>query len=251
MRIAALLLVAGCGRLEFDPRSDAAVAADAPTGHDEDGDGLVDAVDPCPHVAGDTADEDGDGVGDACDPNPSTPSESFLVFATLQPGDHPFRSNANLVQEEDGLRFTGMNAGLWVDRPVTNVRIELGFEIHALVGTGQHQVASGVEGVVEPYYFVELNENGPVRDAGIVSYDGVNGYVFLGSATHPGMHPGRGVLRYDASVTAGTHVLVAGWTDELYNASGATPAYTGGPTTRITLNGLDVSLLYFVAIQTL
>jgi hypothetical protein len=56
--------------------------ADAPpcTGHDEDGDGVPDVCDDCPHVADPAQlDSDGDGVGDACDPDPTT-HEKVVFF---------------------------------------------------------------------------------------------------------------------------------------------------------------------------
>jgi hypothetical protein len=47
--------------------------------HDEDGDTVGDACDPCPPSPTNT-DADGDGVGDDCDPNPSIAGERILLF---------------------------------------------------------------------------------------------------------------------------------------------------------------------------
>jgi hypothetical protein len=244
---ALLVVAAGCGRLEFG----ATDPPDAPVGHDEDADGLGDLADPCPHVAGDMSDGDGDGVGDACDPNPAQPTET-IVFASLTAGDHPFESIDGYIQEADSLRYNGLSSTLSFERDITNVRFELGFEIHALVGTGQHQLAIGIERGAEPFYFVELNENdaGTLKDCGVISYDIANGYLFLASSTHNGMHVGRGAVRLDATVNNPRFAVVAGWIGEMYEATAPTPAYGGGPVTRIVFNGLDVSLSYFVAILT-
>jgi hypothetical protein len=55
------------------------------SGHDEDGDGVVDACDNCPHVANrEQADVlDHDGVGDACDPRPSEAGDRLLRFVAF------------------------------------------------------------------------------------------------------------------------------------------------------------------------
>ncbi len=112
-RVAAVVTVvvaSACGRIDYDPISDAGRDANTSfdagrdaspdagrdasfdagqdassgcpaTGHDEDGDGVPDACDDCPHVADPAqVDTDGDGVGDACDPNPAIPTERITFF---------------------------------------------------------------------------------------------------------------------------------------------------------------------------
>ena len=66
--VLAVLIVAGCGRLGFDP---AANTGDGPIDDDVDGDGVPVAQDNCPTAPNsDQDDEDGDLVGDVCDPCP-------------------------------------------------------------------------------------------------------------------------------------------------------------------------------------
>ena len=86
VRVLLLLLIAACGRFEFDPTRDAGSPDSvdpcaAPMGHDEDGDAVDDACDTCPHVAtAQQLDGDGDGVGDVCDPAPGTPGQRIAFF---------------------------------------------------------------------------------------------------------------------------------------------------------------------------
>lgn len=252
--VLACLVIAGCGRIDFD---ELAPVRDAMSiGHDEDGDGLGDADDPCPHVAiGGTSDGDGDGVGDACDPNPTTPGDRFALFSPLTPGTNPFADFAGFDQKDDALHVIALGNGnsknLIADLPVESARLDIGFEILEVVGTSmdQHQIAGGLDAAL-PYYFVELNENDQgVRDVAIVSYDSTNGYQLLGTVAHGGMHAGRGVLRYDARAGAApSFELDAGWTGEMYQTSASTPSYTGSVMPRWTINGLDVDIRYVAII---
>jgi len=237
--------LAACGRYDFAP------LADAITGHDEDGDGIPDVIDPCPHIAGDRADADGDGVGDACDPNPTVPSEHWLLFATLQPGDQPFDDPSVFAQDTDSLHLdTAANPR--ITRTVGTIRLDVGYDIHALVGTGQHQIAAGVDNAAATvYYFGELNDNGTNRDVSVVSYDVMNGYQFLAPQAIPGLHAGSGSFRLDAVATAPpAYHLVAGWVGEMYTSDAATPAYIGGTDIRFAINGLDLDLRYVAIIAT-
>lgn len=105
-----LLLVAGCGRIDLDAVPGDAAPIDvvtkvcaAPIGHDEDGDGVDDACDGCPHLPdGAQVDGDGDGVDDLCDPRPQTATEHiayFDPFVSRDPSWTTFATNSTLDGE--------------------------------------------------------------------------------------------------------------------------------------------------------
>jgi hypothetical protein len=88
-----LVAAAACGRVGFDEGFathafdawplDARVCV-AAVGHDEDGDGIDDACDVCPHLPDPgQADADGDGVGDACDPEPAIARQRIVRFEPM------------------------------------------------------------------------------------------------------------------------------------------------------------------------
>ncbi len=78
---------------------------DAPplSGHDEDGDGVDDAIDNCPQSANAqqrdlgelAAGRDADGVGDICDPDPDRPGNRILLFDGMNAGLVPGRWTAS------------------------------------------------------------------------------------------------------------------------------------------------------------
>jgi hypothetical protein len=93
VRVAALAFVValGCGRIGFDPtgQGDGGPGTDGNrfggsgcvAGHDEDGDGIDDCDDVCPHVSDPTQpDADHDQVGDGCDPHMQMPIDRIAFF---------------------------------------------------------------------------------------------------------------------------------------------------------------------------
>jgi hypothetical protein len=151
------LLVVACGRVGFDPN---APAACSPVGHDEDGDGIDDACDGCPHIADpDQIDSDGDGVDDACDPNPAVPRDSIAIF-------DPFTS----LRPEwiaNGAAVSFSNDQLNVDTRSTGLELRIDqapandlYAIAGHIGAGsnsQRQIALHVGGPSPEVYYCALN----------------------------------------------------------------------------------------------
>jgi hypothetical protein len=258
---AGLVAATACGRIDFDERRaaiDATPAIDAPAdmmlslGHDEDGDGIPDANDPCPHVPGDATDTDGDGVGDDCDVNPTTPSEHWVLFSTMQAGDQPFDDISAFTQEADALRTT-TDAGPNINISLVRARVDVGWEIHAVLGAAgvQHQIAYGFDDTQmlnSEYYFNELNEStGGTFDAALYAYDATNGYQPLASMDPGMLRTGVGFSRVDMRSTT-TNARI-GWTPSpLYDLSAATPGYVACDHIRFSFHGLDVSIRYVAII---
>lgn len=259
--VAGLCALTACGRIGFDERRDARDGAtDAPRdtdlslGHDEDGDGIPDASDPCPQLAGTAVDTDGDGVGDDCDVNRDEASERWLGFWTMQAGDQPFDDLTGFTQEGDALRTT-TDVSPTIPIDLTNARIEVGWEIHGVLGTGQHQLAYGLDSTTmanSEYYFIELNESGDIHDAALVSYDQANGYQTLAAMDPGALHPGTGFSRVDvADTTPGTMAVRMGWPpDEVFAFGAATPGFVSSDHTRFSIHGLDVSIRYVAITST-
>jgi hypothetical protein len=251
-----LLLLAACGRVGFDARGDA--RADAPgTTHDEDGDGVPDAIDTCPVVVAPQLDSDGDGVGDACDPDPAVARQHLLLFATMQPGDQPFSfsSPADFTQLADAVALDG-NGGLGMSAPTAafpSVRVQVGVTIRDVVGGEgvQHQVAlQAYDPNVPAHDFVEINETLPsYSNAQISYYDGL--LYHQQSAQGLPMHVHTGDFTIEATAAAGGLLaLDAGWPDETYELTepDASITFAGGTTIEVDVTNLVADVRYVWAI---
>jgi hypothetical protein len=134
-----LIVVAGCFS---EPKRQCFM----PAGHDEDGDGVDDACDVCPHISDpDQADRDGDGVGDVCDPHIDQPIDHITLF-------DPFTSKLSFWSFPQGMpTYTGdaitvtAIGGFWSGFPagpsLTNDAFAIGGHVTQLGTSNAQQVA--------------------------------------------------------------------------------------------------------------
>lgn len=126
-----LALCSGCDAvLGLDLAGD--VGGDARAlAHDEDGDGIDDALDGCPHIAGGAPDdEDMDGIPAACDDDDRRASMATFhaLAAGLPPGAEPLQGQVTpeadaLVLGDEGVTVIAL------DRRPTTALVDIGFEV--------------------------------------------------------------------------------------------------------------------------
>jgi hypothetical protein len=194
VRWAWLVMLAGCGRLEFTA-VDAALDPDAPPcdpiGHDEDKDGIDDACDVCPHIADPAQpDRDGDRVGDACDPRPDTPTERIVYFDpfTVRRPEWTFTGASSPVFAGDSFTLDSRAGNVVVRREVmsTNEVFALGGHLGAGHPTDTRQQTISVASTTPQTFYCELYfDTGPPKFSLTYTIDG-NAFGFVDSSTAQG-----------------------------------------------------------------
>ncbi len=248
-----VVVAGGCGRIAFDDRADATAE---PIGHDEDGDGVPDTLDVCPHLPGSQEDADGDGVGDDCDFAPMSPDQTIALFVTFEGGTHPFVTSGSgvIAPQADALRFSGVDNQLALALPAfSEARVTASADILAVTGMSNEQVQLyiSVGPDTQPHDYVELNQgNSTFQVAAITRFDGST-YVTLQTQqlSAQGIHTGPLVLQ-GTWLATGSLALDGGWPGEVYHVEIASSQFTGAA--RITLgdNRLDFDLRWLIVIAT-
>lgn len=260
--VLALLVASGCGRIDFDALSaDGGASGDGPVGgdagadagidavlanHDEDADGIDDAIDPCPHLPDVTADQDGDGVGDLCDPNPAVAGDRWKLFATMRAGDAPFTTGGTWAQDADALSTSG-SAYAFIDHVgvLANARLVAGMDVSP-VGGGFHQVALGGDDAVMAGYFAEVQDT---AGAGVAKISDNAGPTVDQATLASGVH--AGLLRLEITYRGGATPEASatmGWASEPYALQGAAPGYPGMVSFRLAENNVMMSVRYIAVI---
>jgi hypothetical protein len=225
--IAIASALAACGRIGFPARGDGARGDVLAIGHDEDGDGIPDSIDVCPHIYDPAQlDSDGDGVGDACDPQPFLPNQSWLLFTAMLATDTAFAADPTYWTKEaddwlhvdDGMTVT-LNASLCL----ADADVWIGFDVRTLGASGQ-QVAIVIRGFGnQPYYYGEVFADASSSRVSVTYYDGTAYNSLAATPVGATMPLGAGVLHVAARTSAPQTFAV----DATF---GATPFSTSVPT---------------------
>jgi hypothetical protein len=270
VRLVVLIALAGCGRFAFDDRPDGAgdamlpgdVLVDVvPLGHDEDGDGVPDTTDTCPHLAAPQDDADGDGVGDACDPNPTVAGDRIVLFATMMPGDQPLLMpdvDGVYTQLADAIRFdgpVGPDNNLYgrFELPIQlgSFRMAVGFDILQVIENttiNQKQFALGALHP-PPMDFVELNEIDGLFDAAqITRWTGTDYFQQAVRDLASGIHTGPVFFQTTQRVGTSIEFEVA-WPGEPYTMSVTDGIYQGTTQIDININNLHLEIRYVIVIS--
>ncbi len=81
-------------------------------GHDEDGDLLDDACDPCPFDSASSPDGDDDGIADSCDPEPTVPSQ-LLLFDGFGSASASTLVGGSIVDDAYTTGISTVDSALW------------------------------------------------------------------------------------------------------------------------------------------
>jgi hypothetical protein len=247
-------LLCACGRLHFDPLDHDGGGGDGlSAAHDEDGDGVPDLGDVCPHVA-DSAqlDSDGDKVGDACDEQPMAPNQTWAFFAPMSDSESLMGTLAQWTKLGDSWRCPagGPVSGLSIPIALTDADVWLGFDIVSL-GVIDRQASFIIgDSATVPFFYGEVYDNGTAPYVAVSHFDGSTynpiDQMVIGSATPLG----PATLHLTARTGAGASFRLISTLGGIERTNmAATVSYTGGASVDMHFGNMSVEVRYIAIIR--
>lgn len=245
-----LILACACGRIAFDAQLDALVCT-LTSGHDEDGDGVDDLCDVCPHLAdADQRDGDGDRVGDVCDPEPALARQTIQLFDSFVTRDPAWAQlgPSTFMADELVMNVTGASAS--VRRPLAHAHDT--FVVGAVAGSaapGQHLFAIMLRQSTDAaLYYCEIFDDDTMA---LVKYTYMLGmgmpFMTAGFAPMPDrLAGGTGRLTYEIDAT--NVYCTASWQGTETPMSGARPPLMGDELA-IYAENINIRFLYLIQIR--
>lgn len=219
-------------------------------GHDEDGDGIGDGCDVCPHRADvEQRDADLDGVGDACDPHPAVAGDRITIFDPFSTRDAAWDAGANIRFDPDHLYIPLIGGQLIRMRVVSNARIEVAGDWLSYAPTFD-QFFLGVSRGDDPMWYGEaLDDATDNRDT--VLYTVAQTYAAKGNTDRTAKHPlGAFLARLDVDATGSRvtwHIETAGQTTDVTGTF--SEGLMDGTQLRMFADGVEARVRYFVLIE--
>ncbi|HUS26998.1 MAG TPA: thrombospondin type 3 repeat-containing protein [Kofleriaceae bacterium] len=251
-----VVLLSGCGRLSFDATGDAAnddvSSVDALSGHDEDGDGVPDLIDVCPHYPDPTQiDTDLDRVGNACDPQPAVSQQRWLFFSPLAGPDSRIVTTGQAWTrgaEEWSVVSPNSGSNLFVAGAFKDIDVFVAIDLTSLAPTNRQLAIIIQNDAAMPYYYGELFDGtGSGAAAVITQFDGTS-YTGLNNAVYGAFPVGRTTFMHlIARMASATFTLDVDGTV----ASAPTPTYTGAQNLSVGMGGCAGSVRYIAVVETL
>ncbi len=261
---ALVALVPACGRVGFEPREapgdgarDGAPPVDAAgcvtLVHDEDGDGVDDVCDVCPHLADvDQADGDGDRVGDACDPEPTIARQRIILFDPFTALDPAWtRSQGSEAAVGDQLELLAINSYRTLIRP-----LDLGHDTFvvsatsATAGTGQSLFAIQITPTSAPSsFYCELYDTGSRSQLQFTStLDGIDYTGQDRQVLATRFANGAGTFSFEVAATMGRCGTT--WRGQALESVGTIPSGIAREEVHLFAENVDIRVAYFLQLRT-